>query len=78
MDSIDIIGAKKQLSKRVARIESGRDEEIVIARNGQPAARLVPIAQNQRVGLFKGQFQVPSLQQLDACNVDIARMFSGN
>ncbi len=80
MNSINMLEAKTQLSKLVDRIESGRDEEIVIARNGRPAARLVPIAQNQpgkRVGLLKGQFNAPSLQQLDAGNLDIERMFSG-
>lgn len=80
MKSINLPEAKAQLSKRVDRIESGRDEAIVIARNGRPAARLMPIAPNhpgKRIGLLKGQFNAPSVEQLDARIADIKRMFSG-
>ena len=35
--------AKSRLSQLVEAVESGREAEIVIARNGKPAARLVPI-----------------------------------
>jgi prevent-host-death family protein len=36
--------AKSRLSQLVEAVESGREAEIVIARNGKPAARLVPLA----------------------------------
>ncbi|MEO8748369.1 MAG: type II toxin-antitoxin system prevent-host-death family antitoxin [Rhodanobacter sp.] len=78
MKPINMLEAKTQLSKLVDRIESGRDLEIVIARNGRPAARLVPIAKRQasaRIGLLKGKFKAPSLQRLDKLNADIARSF---
>ena len=39
-DQINIYAAKTQLSKLVDRAESG--EEIIIARGGRPAAKLVP------------------------------------
>jgi prevent-host-death family protein len=47
--------AKTQLSRLAERASQG--EEIVIARNGTPLARLVPLAQSRprRLGLWKGQ-----------------------
>lgn len=62
------------------RIERGLDEEIVIARNGRPAARLVATAKalpGKRIGLLKGQFGAPTLEQLDADNGAIAELFVG-
>ena len=40
-DQFNIYEAKTQLSRLVERVEGG--EEIVIARNGRPVARLVPV-----------------------------------
>ncbi len=41
MKSVDIHEARTHLSRLIERVEAG--EEIVIARAGRPAARLVPI-----------------------------------
>ena len=81
MKSVNMLEAKTQLSKLVDRIESGQVGEIVIARNGRPAARLVPIATHRtgkRIGLLKGRFKAPSLRQLDTLNADIERAFHGD
>jgi prevent-host-death family protein len=40
-DQFNIYDAKTQLSKLVERVEGG--EEIVLARNGRPVAKIVPI-----------------------------------
>ena len=50
--------AKTQLSKLAER--AARGEEIVIARNGRPLARLMPMPERKpiRLGLWKGQIQV--------------------
>jgi prevent-host-death family protein len=80
MSSVNMLEAKSNLSRLVDRIERGLDGEIVIARNGRPAARLVPIATpatGKRIGLLKGKFQAPSLEQLDETSDDIARTFLG-
>ncbi len=80
MTTINMLDAKTNLSKLVDRIERGLDSEIVIARNGRPAARLVPTANpptDKRIGLLKGKFKAPSLQQLDADNPAVARLFLG-
>lgn len=55
-EQVNIYEAKTHLSKLVERVEAG--EEIVIARNGRAAAKLVPI-QRQRAprvpGAWKGK-----------------------
>ena len=44
MPTVNMLEAKTNLSRLVESVESGAETEIVIARNGKPAARLVPIA----------------------------------
>lgn len=80
MKPVNMLEAKTHLSKLVERIETGRAKEVVIARNGRPAARLVPIqraASGQRIGLLKNKFCAPSLEKLDGSNDEIARLFGG-
>jgi prevent-host-death family protein len=43
MRTVNMHDAKSQLSKLVEAVESGETDEVVIARNGRPAARLVPM-----------------------------------
>ena len=59
--NVNILEAKTNLSKLVDAVERGIEKEIVIARNGRPAARLVPIAApvGQRIGVAKGEFIAP-------------------
>jgi prevent-host-death family protein len=56
--SVNVYEAKTQLSQLIARVEQG--EEIVIARNGRPVARLVPLAvrSDRTPGLFAGQYVI--------------------
>lgn len=57
---VNIHEAKTGLSKLVDRAEAG--EEIIIARAGTPAARLVGLAPRQarrRLGLLDGRFDIP-------------------
>jgi prevent-host-death family protein len=55
-DQYNIYDAKTQLSKLIERVEAG--EEIVIARNGRPVARLVPEQgriEPRKPGAWKGK-----------------------
>jgi len=75
---VNMLEAKSNLSKLVEAVESGAEEEIVIARNGRPAVRLVPLEQKKRgvrLGLAKGKFVVPD--NIDRDNDEIAKMFYG-
>jgi len=60
MKRVNIHRAKTELSKLVELAESG--EEIVIARAGKPAAKLVPFTRTRgrrRLGLLDGKFEIP-------------------
>ena len=60
MKLVNIHQAKSELSKLVERAEAG--EEIVIARAGKPAAKLVPLGKarrRRRLGLLDGKFRIP-------------------
>jgi antitoxin (DNA-binding transcriptional repressor) of toxin-antitoxin stability system len=78
MQSVNMLQAKSSLSRLVDAIEQGREREIIIARNGRPAAKLVPMdtpPAGQRIGVAKGEFQVPDT--IDAHNEEVARLFMG-
>lgn len=78
MHLVNMLDAKVSLSRLVDDIEQGREWEIIIARNGRPAARLVPIEAaptDRRIGVAKGKFEVPD--DIDAHNDEVARLFQG-
>jgi prevent-host-death family protein len=62
MTKVDITEAQSIFAQLVNSIESGADDEIIITRNGKPAARLLPIAASAtglRIGVAKGMFLTP-------------------
>jgi antitoxin (DNA-binding transcriptional repressor) of toxin-antitoxin stability system len=78
MQAVNMLEAKSTLSKLVDLIEQGSEREIVIARNGRPAARLVSINAHpaqHRLGVAKGHFVVPD--NIDAHNAEVAILFTG-
>jgi prevent-host-death family protein len=77
MGYINMHDAKTRLSQLVDAIESGTETEIILARNGRPAARLVPIAKKRpiRLGLARGEFDVPDDWDVD--DEAIAALFYG-
>lgn len=75
---VNMLEAKSNLSRLVEAVESGAEKEIIIARNGRPAAKLVPIgrqAVGKRIGVAKGKFTVPDT--IDEQNELIAELFYG-
>lgn len=78
MHAVNMLQAKSSLSRLVESIEQGQEREIIIARNGRPAAKLVPMdtaPAGQRIGIAKGKFEVPD--NIDAHNDEVARLFMG-
>ncbi|MGC1441843.1 MAG: type II toxin-antitoxin system prevent-host-death family antitoxin [Burkholderiaceae bacterium] len=78
MTTVNMLEAKSSLSKLVEAVESGAETEIVIARNGKPAARLVPYhaqSAGQRLGIAKGLFVVPD--DIDTDNEKVKDLFLG-
>ena len=77
MPSYNMLDAKNQLSKLVEAVVSGGESEVLIARNGKPAARLVALKTQPRIrlGLAKGRYTIPD--SIDDDNFAIAEMFNG-
>jgi len=76
MHAVNMLEAKSSLSRLVQAVEQGRTREVIISRNGRPAARLVPMqysAPAQRLGIARGRFVVPD--SIDAHNTEIAALF---
>lgn len=78
MHTVNMLQAKSSLSRLVEALEQGEEREIIIARNGRPAAKLVPMdtgTGGARLGVAKGKFEVPD--SLDAHNEEVAQLFLG-
>ena len=78
MATVNMLEAKTNLSRLVEAVESGRETEVVIARNGKPAARLVPIAPARKkviIGLGKGKYEAQSDEDWKASDEEVLKMF---
>jgi prevent-host-death family protein len=79
MPTVNMLEAKSSLSRLVEAVESGAEREIIIARNGRPAAKLVaikPAKIGKRIGVAKGKFAVPDT--IDADEAGITALFTGH
>jgi len=68
--------AKTRLSQLVEEVASGREREIIIARDGRPVARLMGISKpgdtSRRIGIARGEFAAPELsEELDQRVADL-------
>lgn len=75
-EQVNIHAAKTHLSRLVERVEAG--EEIVIARDGRPVARLVPLriqTKPRPLGRWKGKLWVAPDWDSTEVNEEIARDF---
>ena len=75
---VNMLDAKSSLSKLVHDLESGGAQEFIIARNGRPAARLVPFHtsaadRGRRIGVARGRFSVPD--DIDKSAGEVASLF---
>lgn len=79
MSAVNMLEAKSSLSRLVGAVESGARAEVILARNGRPAARIVPLETGptgKRIGVAKGKFKVPA--SIDDDEATIAAMFNGS
>ena len=82
MPTVNMHEAKSRLSKLVESVETGEEVEIVIARNGTPVARLVPIDGasahdvSKRLGIAEGQFGHVSFEEFKESDAEIARLMT--
>ena len=75
---VNMLDAKSSLSRLVHDLETGGAQEFIIARNGRPAARLVPLQaanadRGRRIGVAKGRFKVPD--DIDRCSQEVEDLF---
>ena len=75
MQQINIFQAKQTFSALIEAVESGQEDEIIIARNNKPVARIVPYIRQEKfpLGIAKGKFEIPD--DIDKHNDEIAEMF---
>ena len=68
--------AKTKLSQLVERVEAG--EDVVIARNGKPVARLVPVVSDNALASVHGALRgrIHFAEDFDELPDDIAQAFS--
>ena len=72
---VNVHQAKTQLSKLIAAAESG--EEVIIARNGKPAVRMVPVravaakSRREMWGAWEGRITLPTDAEWQAMDKEI-------
>ena len=78
MHQVNMHEAKTRLSKLVEALESGAEDEITIARNGKPVARLVRLEDSggirRRIGVAKGAFTLR--EQTEELDREVAELFA--
>ncbi len=78
MMQVSVREAKADLSKLIRLVESKKEDEVLIARNGQPVVKIVrmqPVPASKRIGVAEGKFNIPD--DLDAGNDEIAALLTG-
>lgn len=84
MATVNMHEAKSNLSKLVEAVETGEQQEVIIARNGKPVARIVPLEGRamyahevtSRLGIAAGRFPARSFEELQDGDDDIARQMT--
>ncbi len=74
MIQVNVHAAKTQLSQLLALVEEG--EEVVIARNGRPVARVVPYEPRRDYAAIRGVWKDKvDMSRFDEADEEIAREF---
>lgn len=75
---VNILEAKTELSKLIRLIESGKEDQIIIARYGRPVVKMTvynDTPASKRIGIAKGRLKSPD--DLDRDNGEITQLFGG-
>ena len=76
MTQVNVLEAKNELSHLIRLLESGQEEQIVIARNGNPIVQMVLYPKKSRsslLGAAKGKFQCP--KDINLYDDEIMKLF---
>ena len=79
MTIVNMLEAKTNLTKLIKLLENKEEDEIIIARNNIPVAKLVFYEKqaNKRIGLTEGKYKSISLQEFNSLNEEIEKEFYG-
>ena len=76
---VNMFQAKTELSKLIKSLEDEEHKSIVIARSGQPVAKLTlydaPESSKRELGKFNGKYHIP--KDIDECNDEVLAMMEG-
>ena len=78
MMQVSVREAKTGLSKLIRLVESEKEDEVQITRNGRPVVKIVllrPTPASKRIGVAEGKFIVP--EDLDAGSDEIIESLMG-
>ena len=78
MIQVSVREAKTDLSKLIRLVESKREDEVQITRNGRPVVKIVllrPTPASKRIGVAEGKFIVP--EDLDTGSDEIIESLMG-
>ena len=81
MCKVNVLEAKTNFSRLLMLLESKEEDEVIICKNNNPIAtlRLLPkVDVSKRIGIAKGKFVSPSLDEFNESDEEIAKMFSGS
>lgn len=76
MCQMNVLQAKTELSKILSLLENREEEEVIIARNGHPVAKITLLEQKtaaSRIGAAKGAFVSP--QEDSSVDNEVAQLF---
>ncbi len=76
MLKVSVSEAKSQLSSLIEAIESKKEDQVIITRNGRPLARLIPLDAACRIGVAKNAFSIPD--DIDVNNEKVAALILGS
>lgn len=78
MIQVNVLEAKTDFSKLIRLIESHREDEIRVARNGKPVVKITAIDKkpvSKRIGIAKNKFNIPD--DFDIDNKYMSDLFCG-
>ena len=77
MKRVNMHDAKSNLSGLVREVREDTEREIIICLSGQPAAKLVPVAEAPRRQLGVDRGRITIAPDFDAVNPEITTLFEG-
>ena len=75
---VTVVEAKRDFSKLIRLLETGKEESITVSRSGKPIVKITlteEIPVSKRIGIAKGKFKAPA--DFDANNDEVYKMLTG-